>query len=75
MCCYCIIGQRITLFAQVKITLAYIEEYLYNPVFSINPDDFIIIQIYICGNMTEVLLALVAVADINHLFSRFLKRK
>lgn len=66
MCCHCIIGQGITFFAQVKVTLAYLEEHLDIPAVSINSDDFILIQICVCGNQTKVLLAFVAVADINN---------
>ena len=63
---HCIIGQRITFSAQVKVAFAYLEKYLYIPAFSINPNDFIFIQIYICGNETEIFLAFVAIANINY---------
>ena len=36
------------------------------PTLSIDPDDFILIQIYISGNKTKIFLAFVAVANINY---------
>ena len=66
MCSHCIIGNRVTFFAQVKVAFAHLEEYLYVPTLSIDPDDFILIQIYISGNKTKLLLAFVAVANINY---------
>ncbi len=62
----CIIGKRIAFSAQVKVAFAYLEKYLYIPAFPINSDDFILIQIYICGNEAEIFLAFVAIADINY---------
>ena len=34
--------------------------------FSIDPDDFALIQIYISGNKAEIFLAFVAIANINY---------
>ena len=62
----CIIGKRIAFSAQVKVAFAYLEKYLYIPAFPINSDDFILIQIYICGNEAEIFLAFVAIANVNY---------
>lgn len=37
-------------------TLARLEEHLYVPMFSIDPEDFILIQIYISGNKADILI-------------------
>ena len=63
---HCIIGQRIAFSAQVKVAFAYLKKYLYIPAFSINPDDFILIQIYICGNEAEIFLAVVTIVDVDY---------
>lgn len=65
MCSHCIIGKGVTFFAQVKVAFAHLEEHFYVPTLSIDLDDFILIQIYISGNKTKILLAFVAVANIN----------
>ena len=34
--------------------------------FSINPDDFIFVQIYICGNEVDIFLAVVTISDVDY---------
>ena len=53
MCGHCIIGKRVAFFAEVKVTFVHFEEQLYVPTFSIDPDDFVLIQIYVRGNKAE----------------------
>lgn len=66
MCSHCIIGQRITLSAQIKVIFSDLGEQLYISALSINSDNFVLIQIYICGNNIEALLVFVAIAGIDH---------
>ena len=65
MCGHCIIGEGVTFSAEIKVTFAHLEEHLYVPTFSIDLDDFVLIQIYVRGNKAEIFLAFVAVANIN----------
>ena len=39
-----------------KVAFAHLEEHLYVPTFSIDPEDFILIQIYISGNKADILI-------------------
>ena len=66
MCSHCIIGKGVTFFAEVKVAFAHLEEHLYVPTFSIDPDDFILIQIYVRGNKAEIFLAFITIANINY---------
>ena len=43
MCSHCIIGKGVTFFAEVKVAFAHLEEHLYVPTFSVDPDDFTIL--------------------------------
>ena len=56
MCSHCIIGKGVTFFAEVKVAFAHLEEHIYVQRFSIDPDDFILIQIYVRGNKAEIFL-------------------
>ena len=66
MCSHCIIGKGVTFFAEVKVAFAHLEEHIYVPTFSIDPDDFILIQIYVRGNKAEIFLAFITIANINY---------
>ena len=39
MCGHCIIGKRVAFSAEIKVTFAHLEEYLYVPTFSIDPTE------------------------------------
>ena len=63
---HCIIRYGSAFFAQIQIALADFEEYLDVPAFSINADDLVFAQTYVCGNEAEIFVSFVLVADINH---------
>ena len=50
----------------LKVAFAHLEEHLYVPTFSVDTDDFILIQIYVRGNKAEIFLAFVTIANINY---------
>ena len=62
-----LIFPRIDVYKRQKVAFAHLEEHSYVPTFSIDPDDFILIQIYVRGNKAEIFLAFITMANVNYL--------